>query len=77
MWREVSESNKEKNEIRKKVEKPVLAWSDVLLIIHYSTFIIYTFHTQQGGSPDLPHKEGVCVCLFTILGMRPMKKNKI
>lgn len=59
----MSESDKEENETGKKVEKPVLAWSDVLLIIHYSTFIIYTFHTQQGGSPDLLHKEGVCMCV--------------
>lgn len=59
----MSGSDKEENEIGKKVEKPALAWSDVLLIIHYSTFIIYTFHPQQGGSPDLLHKERVCVCV--------------
>lgn len=42
--------------------------ADVLFIMHYSAFIIYTFHAQQGESPNRPRWEGArkCVCVHVI-----------
>lgn len=60
----VLDEDKERKDNRKPQRE-----ADVLLIIHYSTFIIYTFHAQQGGSPDRPRREGVCprVCVRVLM----------